>query len=260
VATHLSVQDQSQVASYFSRDGALQQLHENYQDEFVRAAGFGFSRMGSLTYRIVDFRTPPPFTLPTPVQVSKQPSSTTELYDVHLNAAGSFTSPELLGYVKNRNSVAGFLPHQIAAFNRGCDCSVGAQPYWQIVRLELVGLLRSDDPRVYTAEALPPMDKIADTPHRELNNFESAALPKLISQEDVVIDQTAERIQMLGALRAGNTCLQCHEGQRGKLLGAFSYELTPIKRSIHDEESPPKAEDSSNDSNAITSNRSFKRG
>jgi hypothetical protein len=72
------------------------------------------------------------------------------------------------------------------------------------------------------------MDQIAYTAHRELNDFESAALAKLISQEDVVVDQTPERIQMVGALRAGKTCLECHEGQRGKLLGAFSYELAPV--------------------------------
>src|SRR5262249_43966991 len=44
VAVHLNEQDQSQRVSHFSRDAALQQLHENYQDEFANAAGFGLSR------------------------------------------------------------------------------------------------------------------------------------------------------------------------------------------------------------------------
>ncbi len=133
-----------------------------------------------------------------------------------------------MGYVIDRNSVAGFLPHRVASFDNGCDCSVGTERYWQIVRLELVGLLRSDEPRVYTAKSLPPMDQIAATPHRPLNDFETVALPKLIAQEDVVVDQTSERIQMLGSLRAAKTCMECHEAQHGKLLGAFSYELTPV--------------------------------
>ncbi len=72
------------------------------------------------------------------------------------------------------------------------------------------------------------MDQIATVPHRPLNDFEFAALPKLAAQEDVVVDQKTNQIQMLGALRASKTCLECHQGQRGKLLGAFSYELTPI--------------------------------
>ena len=72
------------------------------------------------------------------------------------------------------------------------------------------------------------MDQLADVPHRELNNFESSALPRLESDEDVVIDQQPERIQMLGAIRAATNCLECHEGVRGQLLGAFSYELVPV--------------------------------
>jgi hypothetical protein len=34
---------------------------------------------------------------------------------------------------------------------------------------------------------------------------------------------------MLGAVRAGNDCLQCHNGPRGKLLGAFSYEFRGLE-------------------------------
>ena len=75
------------------------------------------------------------------------------------------------------------------------------------------------------------MDKLKEVPTRPLNTFEGGALPKLVSQEDVVVDQQPTRIQMVGALRAGKTCFECHEGRRGKLLGAFSYELTPVKKS-----------------------------
>ena len=32
--------------------------------------------------------------------------------------------------------------------------------------------------------------------------------------------------QMLGSLRAAKPCLDCHNVQRGELLGAFSYRLT----------------------------------
>ena len=32
-------------------------------------------------------------------------------------------------------------------------------------------------------------------------------------------------ILMMGALRASKQCLQCHDVQRGELLGTFSYEM-----------------------------------
>lgn len=33
---------------------------------------------------------------------------------------------------------------------------------------------------------------------------------------------------MLGAVRAGNDCLQCHTGPRDNLLSAFSHEILTI--------------------------------
>jgi hypothetical protein len=252
VATNLNAQEktfQSRMSS-FSRAGALQELHENYQAEFSRAAGFGNMRMDSISYRIVDFQPPAPLSLPAAVAVSKVPTSNQELYDVHRGAAESFVSTDRIGYVKSRDAVAGFEPHQLAAVGGGSSCSCGAQRYWQIVRLELVGLLQSDEPRVYTAKILPPMDQIATVPHRPLNEFEFAALPKLAAQEDVVVDQKTDHIQMLGALRASKTCLECHQGQRGKLLGAFSYELIPI---ADPNEKPTEDSQQESDANATSS-------
>jgi hypothetical protein len=72
------------------------------------------------------------------------------------------------------------------------------------------------------------MDKLDRVPTREPNAFEFGALPKLATKQDVIIEQQPDRIVMLGAIRAGKMCLQCHEGERGKLLGAFSYEIVPL--------------------------------
>jgi hypothetical protein len=74
------------------------------------------------------------------------------------------------------------------------------------------------------------MDQLADVPHRPLNEFEASALSQLATQKDVVFRDDSERVLMLGAVRAGKTCLECHEGTRGILLGAFSYEITPIEK------------------------------
>ena len=60
---------------------------------------------------------------------------------------------------------------------------------WQVVRLELVSLLRYSEPRVYVAATMPAMDQLATVPHRALNEFERGALPSLESRQDVVVDK-----------------------------------------------------------------------
>jgi hypothetical protein len=50
-------------------------------------------------------------------------------------------------------------------------------------------------------------------------------LKRLRSDEDLVIDDAPNRIRMVGSLRAGKGCLECHSVRRGELLGAFSYVL-----------------------------------
>jgi hypothetical protein len=65
------------------------------------------------------------------------------------------------------------------------------------------------------------MDQLDGVPTRPLSEFEGRALPQLVSQKDVVVDVAENHIAMVGALRAATACLQCHEGERGKLLGAF---------------------------------------
>ena len=59
-----------------------------------------------------------------------------------------------------------------------------------------------------------------------MNEFEASALEKLRSDEDLVVQSEGAEYQMLGSLRAAKQCLDCHNVQRGELLGAFSYQLT----------------------------------
>jgi len=42
-------------------------------------------------------------------------------------------------------------------------------------------------------------------------------------------DDAPNRIRMVGSLRAGKDCMECHSVRRGELLGAFSYELVPVR-------------------------------
>ena len=58
------------------------------------------------------------------------------------------------------------------------------------------------------------------------DDFEMAGLQSLRSGEDLFAHEQGGVLRAVGALRATKQCLQCHGGNRGDLLGAFSYNLT----------------------------------
>jgi hypothetical protein len=90
--------------------------------------------------------------------------------------------------VRSPDQVAGFTSHRINKLDqRRDDAKFSAT--WQIDRLQLIGILRSAEPRVDMAASLSAMDRLQEVPTRHLNEFESAALPQLALQEDEVIDQ-----------------------------------------------------------------------
>ena len=62
-------------------------------------------------------------------------------------------------------------------------------------------------------------------PTRALDKFELSGLETIRSGEDIVVADTAKGLRMLGAIRNAKQCIECHAGQRGDLLGAFSYSL-----------------------------------
>jgi hypothetical protein len=96
---------------------------------------------------------------------------------------------------------------------------------WLIKSMQLVSLLKHDSPRVYDGHHFPSMDELEQVPTRDLDAFESQSLSKLIDGEEIAISSHMNRIQMLGAIRATNACLVCHEVSEGRLLGAFTYDL-----------------------------------
>lgn len=69
------------------------------------------------------------------------------------------------------------------------------------------------------------MDELRDAPTRPLNPFETSALPALRKGRELEASFSADHIRMLGAIRATKQCLGCHAGERGEMLGAFSYLL-----------------------------------
>jgi hypothetical protein len=130
-----------------------------------------------------------------------------------------FVNPKGFGFIKDRRHVAGFQEHQ---FSRQPDPTQG----WALRTLDLVGLVVHEGPVAYVSANLPRMDELRKAPTRPLDPFETAGLAALRRGEDLFVrDTTDGRRRVLGAIRSGKQCLSCHGGERGELLGAFSYTL-----------------------------------
>jgi hypothetical protein len=215
----------------------LRMIHDREYEQFVRAAGFGIMRMGHPRRETIEM---PPLRDIDFAGTSPDESGNTWNYwgggtSLQSNSpieqahdASRFDFLDAEGYgdiIAPRIKVVGFIPH---AFHRHPLQDAKERPKWSIDLVELVSLLKFDEPRIYVLDHLPRMDQLSSdtTPTRELNEFEALALEKLRSQEDLVVHREGDEYQMLGSLRAAKQCLDCHNVQRGELLGAFSYRLT----------------------------------
>jgi hypothetical protein len=245
VKLNLDEQDDRYDASRHRRAWALRELHEETYNHFASAAGFGYSRMPSIQRLVIDWEPRSPLVMPYTVGIEST-SDSAALHAVHTAALDSFIASERQGFVRSVDEVAGFESHGPEEMYHPGRCGCDSAPQWQVSRLELVSLLRHQEPRVYVAETMPTMDQLADVPHRPLDDFEKRSLPQLTTQKDIVFRDDTDRLLMLGAVRAGKTCLECHEGTRGKLLGAFSYAITPIEKPEEPEAAPPKTQSVSN--------------
>lgn len=236
-------QSQLDYSQYF-----FKQLHDQTYDRFVGAMGFGHMRMAGM-YRLPPDRKPPEsIDQPEPPTISPDnatPDAQAALAGkpeasrpigparsmldyLHIEGKRQFVDVTRHGYVENRDHVVGFEPHR---FNSLPKLSGVSAESWRLTKLELVSLLKHSEPRVYVSAHLPRMDELADAPTRPLDAFEAQGLPQLRTARDTVVDDGPNTVRMLGAIRAGKTCLQCHNVARGELLGAFSYVLkrnTPI--------------------------------
>jgi hypothetical protein len=230
--------------SYSYRSHMLARLHDRAQDEFVLATGFGPVRMLRARRERIELPAAPPVMLPPlpepyspstdqpPLPLAKQEAieplrpSASALLTLHDNGLEDFFNADRMGYAKDRNHVVGFQPHRFLSAPRLSE-KEPAKVAWQVARLELVSLLKHETPVAYVSEYLPQMEQLKHAPTRALSGFERGAVERLRADEDLVIDEGPQRIRMVGSLRAGKNCLECHSVQRGELLGAFSYELVP---------------------------------
>jgi len=97
--------------------------------------------------------------------------------------------------------------------------------------VELIGLLVHESPVVYLNPdgKLPSMAAVKEAKTRDLTAFESGGLKDLAAGKDVVsVDAATNQVRMVGAIRMAGACTKCHEGERGDLLGAFTYDLVRV--------------------------------
>lgn len=232
----------------YNRVNMLRRLHSETQENFILATGFGPVRMMGLTRRDeIEL----PDTRPIPVEVSpsqlppgpsdisasdelaagcaaEMPSAHEEsLARLHRSGRDDLFDRARMGYVQDVHHVAGFQSHR---FTKMPEADTGPwRREWKLARLELIGLLKYDEPRAYVSEFLPRLDELGEKATRDLDAFERMALDELRTERDVVVDEKPDRIRMAGSLRAGNDCLQCHAVKRGELIGVLSYDLVPVK-------------------------------
>lgn len=211
----------------------LRQLHEDGVDTFVRSAGFGVLRMRRATdenlksYFTAEKEIPqsglPFLSNATEAELEKGPSLIPDsLHSMHKSGVIDFINLRGFGLVQSREKVAGFREHRISMLPSAGEVKVRA--------VELVGLLINEEPVVYISDKLPNMATARTAPKRALNAFESAGLEKLRDGEDLFVRETKEGTRMLGAIRSVEQCVKCHGGERGDLLGAFSYSLETVAK------------------------------
>jgi hypothetical protein len=107
---------------------------------------------------------------------------------------------------------------------------------YSLRRLQLIGIVKHDTPVVYVSPehtdinswVVPVREKLESGTTRPLNESELKALAELKTGANLVSHMHGERAILVGALRADQrNCIECHQVERGTLLGAFEYELDP---------------------------------
>jgi hypothetical protein len=148
---------------------------------------------------------------------------------------GGFARPRVPGQDRKAKLKMGFWPHHfrhVPDVPRTVrkDEKVPEKEKWLVQRIELVSLLKHEQPVAYVSKHLPRMDELRKAETRPLDGFEMTALASLKKGETIVSDASVNRMYLLGAVRAATQCLDCHSVERGTLLGAFSYELVRTPR------------------------------
>lgn len=109
----------------------------------------------------------------------------------------------------------------------------------RVNNVQLIGLMK-DVPRVYASSFMnPTRSMLATSAQRSLTSFETEAIAQLKTGTDYVLSGDGQQPDtppgtLVAALRAGESCMSCHDVEHGQLLGAFAYRLdaSPQDRNI----------------------------
>ncbi len=206
----------------------LQAVHAHTLYEFIEREGRGFERaMPMLTFEFDRRGREGPFEQSESSWTNEEegdlwnPRKAEEISALgaaHRQNIVNFAFPRGFGFVKDRSHVAGFESHRFQG-------PLKSDESWKIVHIELVSLLLHIPPIVYQSDELPRMDRVKQVSTRLLDPFENAALARIKKGEDLIVADVPRGLRMLGAIRNAKQCIQCHEGKRGDLLGAFAYSI-----------------------------------
>jgi hypothetical protein len=233
-----------------TRDFYLRFMHDDVVAGFINSPGFGISRRVEPRSEYIELPPPPTIAFPAPPEytpwedsgtaklsdsasagdpASREPPAEQSLRRLHEDGFLDFVNPGGFGVVLDRQRARGFQVHHFRKMPTLAEPS-SAKERWRVQRLELMSLLRHEEPAVYLSAHLPRMDELRDSPTRPLDAFETRALSALKSGGDLRFECSADQIQMLGSIRAIEQCTRCHAAERGELLGAFSYTLRRVSR------------------------------
>jgi hypothetical protein len=205
-----------------TRRARLARLHDREVQDFVEREGFGVGRS-----RVV---VPSRHDVPVRIQASEWPSTDKvtaveqpapkALSHAHRTTVAHFLHVPGFGIVRDRTRVWGFEPHGFREPSQRLPFGP-----MTVERVELVSLLIHPEPVVYMTATLPTMEGVREFPTRPLDEFEAASLKLLRAGEDITSAAGPEVTRAFGSIRSTKHCVSCHGGERGDLLGAFSYTL-----------------------------------
>jgi hypothetical protein len=245
---HLTkIERDTRLAPYWGRPYWLRDLHRTAVERFIDSPGFGRARVVASNRperlerenRRRDYARIAPGDEERAARTEGDLSALeplaadapflTSLDRGHMDSVLDFANTVDCGYVRDRERVAGFRPHGLhdrPYFAPRRPDSKNPIAGLDVRRLELVSLLKFDEPRVYVLpHSFPRMDCLGDGTTRPLDAFESDALASLQRGEDLVAATAGRQIRLMGSIRAVEQCLACHSVSRGELLGAFTYDL-----------------------------------
>ncbi len=147
-----------------------------------------------------------------------------DILRMHGASVAAFVSADGMGIFRREVPV-----HLYTTINR--LESEGSRPYAPSSQ-ELIGIAMHKSPVAYKANYITDTvteGKASDIPIRKLDDFETKALVKLNAGRDLVTEESAGKLLVVGAIRASKDCMSCHSCKERDLLGAFTYTLTPVK-------------------------------